>query len=182
MKMIWTLLISLMAFTAQAQTAAPGAFQGAAMGMLLNSSTKQGGDGPQGSTILTHSEIQYNQSWWGFGLFVQYDRHGNNQQDMAYGPKLELVYLPFYLEIGYALAAERNFNDRSIAKQSGSGTVIGLGVRFKLGMAQGPGGGMFFQASYKYRTQNLSKQDGVKLDEPIVQMDGYPVFGLGYQF
>lgn len=161
----------------------PGAFQVAGMAMVLASSTQQGGQGPEGSTILTHSEAQYNKDWWGGGLFYQFDKHGENQTDHAFGPKLELVYGAFYFELGYAFMVERNFTDRAIAKQSGNGLIYGFGWRFNLGAAQkGGGGGMFFQASYKYRTQNIDKQDGVKLSEPIVQTDGYPVFGLGYRF
>ncbi len=164
----------------------PGTFQMSAMAMVLTSSTKQGGQGPEGSTILTHTDIQYNKSWWAAGIYFQYDKHGDSQTDTGLGPKVELVYGPFYFEIGYTFMVSRGFTDRSIAKQSGSGLLLSPGVRFSLGGAAGGGGGTggkwFFQASYKYRTQKLTKQDGVALSENIEQTDGYPVFGLGYKF
>jgi len=167
----------------------PGSWYAAAMAMVLTSSTKQGGQGPEGSTILTHWEAQYNKSWWGAGLFLQYDKHGDSQSDIAYGPKVELVYGSFFFEIAYAFAVSREFTDRSIAKQTGTGMIFGPGVRFKIATGQGggggggsPGAGLYFEASYKYRTQKLTKQDAVALDEPIEQTDGYPVFGLGYKF
>ena len=166
----------------------PGAFQMSAMAMVLTSSTKQGGQGPEGSTILTHTDIQYNKSWWAAGIYFQYDKHGDSQTDTGLGPKVELIYGPFYFEIGYTFMVDRAFVDRSIAKQSGNGLLFGPGIRFALGGGAGGGGGggmggkWFFQASYKYRSQKLTKQDGVALSENIEQTDGYPVFGLGYKF
>lgn len=193
---IWLLIIAIATAPAWAQRGGagssgpsmPGSFQMAAMAMVLTSSTKQGGQGPQGSTILTHSEIQYNKDWWGVGLYFQYDKHGDSQTDTGLGPKVELTWSPFFLEIGYTFMVSRGFTDRSIAKQTGNGLIIAPGVRFKLNMGQGGGGGaaggggMFFEASYKYRTQKLTKQDSTALSEPIEQTDGYPVFGLGYKF
>lgn len=179
-------LLLILFFTSHAWAGPPGGgssspagaakFQVAAMAMLLTSSTKQGGQGPQGSTILTHTDIQYNKSWWGAGLMFQYDKHGDSETDTAIGPKLELVYAPFYLELGYLFKVDRGFTDRSIANQTGNGTLFGLGIRFALS------GGVFFQASYKMRTLKLTKQDGTPLDEPIEQTDGYPVGGIGYSF
>ncbi len=162
--------------------AGPGGFHASAAAMVLTSSTKQGGQGPEGSTILTHSELMYSKSWWGFGIYFQYDKHGDSETDTGIGPKLELAYQPFYFELGYTFNVARSFTDRSIANQTGDGMLLGVGVRFALASGGGKTGGMYFQASYKYRTQKLGKQDGVSLDEPIEQTDGYPVFGLGYRF
>lgn len=185
MKRWVVIFFSVVAVNAHAQSgggSAPGKFHVAAMAMVLTSSTKQGGQGPEGSTILTHSEVVYTKGWWGAGLYFQFDRHGDSQSDTGVGPKLELIYGPFYLELGYTFSVNRGFTDRSIAEQTGDGFLIGPGVRFALGQGGGAGGGMFFQASYKYRTQKLEEQDGVPLSEPIEQTDGYPVFGLGYKF
>lgn len=152
-------------------------------GMALTSSTSQGGQGPQGSTILTHADLFYNFSFWGIGMYMQYDIQGTSQTDTAIGPKAELHLGPFYFELGYAAMMSRAFTDRSIAKQGGSGWLMGLGVRFSGGKGRrGRGGGWFFQATYKYRQQFISNQDGSPLSEPIFQIDGYPVFGFGYRF
>lgn len=157
-----------------------GTMQVSGMGMLMSSSTKQGSQGPEGTTILTHSEFVFNRGWWAWGFYYQYDKHGKNQEDVGYGPKVELVWSPFYLELGYTYYVDRGYKDRVIAAETGSGSILGGGVRFLLG---GIGAsGVFFQASYKYRTQKLVRQDGVRISESIEQKDGYPVFGLGYQF
>lgn len=149
--------------------------------MALTSSTKQGGDGPSGSTVLSQSEYVYGWPYLGLGFFFLYDLQGSAEKDSAYGPKLEAYLDPFYLELGYAYSVKRAYTDRTIAEQTGDGIFYGLGARFKLGAAS-PGSGFFFQASYKFRTYNIKKQDGVDLTEPIQQTDGYPLFGLGYQF
>jgi hypothetical protein len=108
---------------------------------------------------------------------------GSAEKDSAYGPKLEAYFDPFYLEVGYLFKAQRAYTDRTIADQTGDGLLYGVGARFKLGAAGGAGAsGWFFQASYKLRTFNIKKQDGVALDEPIRQDDGYPLLGIGLQF
>jgi len=33
-----------------------------------------------------------------------------------------------------------------------------------------------------YRIQDVKKQDDALLSEPIVQKDGYPLFGIGFIF
>ena len=148
--------------------------------MLLASSTSQGGQGPEGSTILSQVEYNYHGSWWGAGVFGQFDQQGKVEKDTAVGPKLEAHWNIFFLELGYMLIMNRSFNDRSIAEQTGDGYYVGAGVRFSLG--RGGKGGFFFQGSYKYRTQNVKKQDGIALSEPITQTDGYPLAGIGYKF
>lgn len=150
--------------------------------MALSSSTKQGGTGPSGSTVLSQSEYVYSWQRFGAGFFFMYDLQGSTEKDNAYGPKLEAYLDPFYLEAGYAFSATRAYNDRTIAEQTGTGIYYGIGARFKLGAGQGPGGGWFFQASYKMRTLTIEKQDGQKLDESIQQNDGYPQIGIGYRF
>lgn len=151
--------------------------------MALTSSTKQGGNGPSGSTVLSQSEYVYGWPHFGFGMFFLYDMQGSTEKDTAYGPKLEAYWDPFFLEVGYAMAVKRAYTDRTIADQTGDGLLYGLGARFKLGAAGGAGGsGWFFQASYKMRTFNIKKQDGVDLDETIQQNDGYPLLGIGLQF
>lgn len=186
MRIFFALLTFFVASHAVAQSAPATGSAGtrvSLMAMALTSSTKQGGNGPQGSTFLTHSELQYNWNWFGLGLYFQYDRHGEAETDTGVGPKLEFDFSPFYLELGYTAKVTRAYTDRSIAQQTGTGSLIGVGVRFSLGATQsGPGGGLFFQASYKYRTQTLNQQDGVDLTESIVQVDGYPVVGIGYKF
>lgn len=148
--------------------------------MLLASSTRQGGQGPEGSTILSQLEYNYHGSWWGAGLFAQFDQQGKVEKDTAVGPKLEAHWNIFYVEFGYMVIMNRSFVDRSIAEQTGDGFYAGAGVRFSLG--KGSGGGFFFQGSYKYRTQNVKKQDGIALSDPITQTDGYPLAGIGYRF
>lgn len=157
--------------------------------MGLSNSTKQGGQGSEGSTILTQTDLTYHGSWWGMGLFYQHDKQGSHETDNAYGPRLELTWNPFYLEYAYALKLNRSFTDRSIAEQEGNAFQLALGTRFALGASAGAGGdlaggvsGAFLQFSYILRTQNIIKQDGEKLDESIVQNDGYPLFGIGFGF
>ncbi len=154
-------------------------------GMFLTNSTSQGGQGPQGSTVLTHTELIYHGAWWGIGTFLSYDLQGSTEKDTAIGPKLELHAGPFYLEFGYAPFLQRAYTDRTIARQTGYGLLYGLGVRFNLSTGSGSSGtysGFFIQSSYKYRTQIIDKQDGATLSQPIQQNDGYPTFGIGYVF
>ena len=76
---------------------APGADAGTRISltaMALTSSTKQGGQGPQGSTFLTHSELLHSWDWFGVGVYFQYDRHGESQTDTAVGPKIEFSFSP----------------------------------------------------------------------------------------
>ncbi|WP_413288455.1 hypothetical protein [Bdellovibrio sp. HCB337] len=150
--------------------------------MALSSSTKQGGEGPSGSTVLSHSEYVYAWPNFGVGMFFQYDMQGTTEKDSTYGPKVETYLDPFYLELGYAISAKRAYTDRTIADQTGDGIYYGLGARFSLGAGKGPSGGWFFQASYKFRTLTIKKQDNIAIDEPIQQTDGYPLIGLGLQF
>ena len=145
--------------------------------MLLASSTQQGGSGPEGSSILSQTEYMYVwNSWVGTGLFYQVDKQGSTQTDNTAGPKLEFYMGRFFIELGYALLAQRSFTDRTIAEQTGSGSLIGFGFRFRLSRS------WIFQAAYKYRTITIEKQDGAKIDEAIVQTDGYPLFGIGMAF
>ncbi len=144
--------------------------------MVLASSTSQGGQGPQGSTVLTHSEYMYNFGWWNFGMFYQYDKQGTVQQDTAFGPKLDVQFGPLFLEVGYMAIMYRSYTDRSVADETGDGYFAGAGVRFRLSK------NWFFQGSYKYRVQNIKEQDGLKLSENIEQIDGYPLAGVGLNF
>lgn len=147
--------------------------------MALNSSTTQGGAGPSGSSILTRSEFVWAYNKVGYGAIFDYDLHGSNEKDSAYGIKIETYLSKFYIEIGYLVSAKRAYTDRSIASETGTGLVYGLGARFPLKSGTS---GPFFHASYKVKTQTLKKQDGVDLTEPIQQQDGYPVFGFGFTF
>lgn len=146
-------------------------------GIVLASSTSQGGQGPSGSTLLTHTEYVYNWKWIGLGIFTQYDMQGSSEKDSTYGPKLEFkMGSKFYAEVDYATSAKRAFTDRNIAEQTGSGMIYGVGFRFGVGKK------FIFQASYKYRMLEFNKQDGIDLTEPIQQNDGYPAVGFGYAF
>lgn len=150
-------------------------------GIVLASSTQQGGEGPSGSTLLTNTEYVFGWRWLGLGLFTQYDMQGNAQKDSAYGPKLEIrAGSKFFFEYSYAASVKRAFTDRNIAEQTGDGSIIGAGFRFSIGKAAGKG--VIFQATYKYRTFNIKKQDGIDLEQPIKQTDGYPAVGFGYSF
>jgi hypothetical protein len=155
--------------------------------MAMSNSTKQGGQGTEGSTLLSQTNITWHGSWWGLGLFAQRDNQGKSEVDTAYGPRLELTWNPFYLEYGYALRLNRSFTDRAIAEQEGTASMLAIGTRFGLGSAKttaGVGGiqGLFLQFTYTWRTQTVKSQDGEKLGEAIVQTDGYPLFGIGYGF
>lgn len=180
MKYIYMILIVTMtALSTQAQSGS-GSRKMIAVGLMaLNSSTTQGGAGPSGSSILTRSEFIWAYPNYGFGALFDYDLHGSNEKDSAYGIKIEgYFFSSFYFELGYLISAKRAYTDRAIAAETGTGTVMGLGARFNIG----GGGKTFFHASYKLKTQTLKQQDGVDLSEPIQQQDGYPVFGLGYSF
>jgi hypothetical protein len=164
-------------------------FRAAASGMALFNSSQQGGQGPSGSTLLTHADLVYSGKFWSVGAFGQFDKQGGSETDTAIGPKIELHYNVFYLEGGWAPFMHRAFTDRSIALQTGSAWLMGVGVRVSLGGGKAPvpkGGsgprGMFLQFSYKYRVQLIDKQDSVVLSDPIIQRDGYPLFGIGYKF
>ncbi|HYX36932.1 MAG TPA: hypothetical protein VE954_27815 [Oligoflexus sp.] len=155
--------------------------------MALSNSTKQGGQGTEGSTVLSQTNLTWHGSWWGLGLFAQRDTQGKSEVDTAYGPRLELTWNPFFFEYGYAMRLNRSFTDRAIAEQEGTASMLTLGTRFGLGAAKvtpGQGGiaGLFLQFTYTMRTQTIKTQDGKTLDEPIVQADGYPLFGIGYGF
>lgn len=176
-----------------AALAAPGALAGekglhvSAGVMTMMNALKQGGQGPEGLTLLTQSEVNYHFDWTGIGGFIQFDKQGASQTDIAFGPKIEFHKSVFYVEAGYALHAQRTYTDRSIAKESGNGWLFGIGTRFMLGGGPAGGGGsskggLFLQFSYKYRIINIRRQDGTILSEPITQKDGYPLFGLGYLF
>ncbi|MCC2678623.1 MAG: hypothetical protein K0R29_1199 [Pseudobdellovibrio sp.] len=147
--------------------------------MALNSSVSQGGTGPSGSSVLTRSEFVYGWQHWGLGAIFDYDLHGSNEKDSAYGIKVEGYLSDFFLEIGYLISAKRAYTDRTIAEETGTGTVLGFGARFPLGRGTSK---TFFHASYKMKTQTLTQQDGVSLSEPITQTYGYPVFGFGWEF
>ena len=149
--------------------------------MILNSSTTQGGAGPSGSTVLTQSEFVWAYDRVGFGALFDYDLHGSNEKDSAYGIKVEAYLSRFYFEVGYLLSAKRTYTDRAIAAETGTGLIYGFGARFPLS-GKGGSSGAFFHASYKIKTQTLNKQDGVEISEPITQKDGYPLFGFGYSF
>jgi hypothetical protein len=181
-----TLLISIIivfsALTAQAQATSSGTKSKKLVSvglMALNSSTVQGGTGPSGSSILTQSEFVWGFEHWGVGAMFDYDLHGSNEKDSAYGIKVEGYFHRFYAELGYLMSAKRAYTDRAIANETGTGTVFGFGARFPLHVGNG---GLFFHASYKIKTQTLTEQDGVSISESIEQKDGYPIFGLGYSF
>jgi hypothetical protein len=151
-------------------------------GMALTNSSQQGGKGPSGSTLLTHTDLFYNWDWYAFGGFLQYDKQGASETDLNVGPKFDFNSGPFYMDVGYAVLAQRAYTDRSIAKQTGAGWLFGAGVRVPLGQSSSGINGWFLQFSYKYRMLTIKKQDGALISQPITQKDGYPVFGLGMQF
>lgn len=190
MKYISTLLILFLVSTKAFGQAKGGGGGGGSSGgkhffgtgiMFLNSETKQGGTGPTGSTLLSQTDFVRTWKKLGYGVTFNYDKHGKNQTDSSYGLKLEYHIDKFYLEFGYLLKATRAYTDRSIAEETGSGMMYGFGARFPIGRG-GKGGGAFFHASYKIKTQTLKQQDGVDISEPITQTDGYPLFGFGYNF
>lgn len=177
------LLTTALAFAGFApQTAlARSGFSIATGAMALTNATKQGGQGAEGSTVLTQTDLSWHDGWYGAGLFVQYDKQGSNETDVAAGPRLELTFDPFYVELGYAAKLNRSFVDRAIAEQTGSGYHLTLGARFAIGGGTADSGAFLFGA-YKYRIQSVTHQDEAELDEPITQTDGYPLFGLGVGF
>lgn len=179
MKYIFFILAFTVGFSAYAQKT--GATKILSVGlMILNSSTTQGGAGPSGSSVLTRSEFVWAYNRVGFGPIFDYDLHGSNEKDSAYGIKLEAYLAKFYFELGYLISAKRAYTDRAVASETGDGMVYGVGARFPL--SGNSGRGAFFHASYKFKTQTLKKQDGVDISEPITQTDGYPVFGFGMAF
>lgn len=179
-KLFFTALI----FTSSLSFAGSPGYHFGAGAMALSSSTQQGGAGPSGSTLLMQYEFFKNWTWFGAGLFVLSDKQGSAEQDLAYGPKIELHWDVFYLDFGYAISAKRTYTDRSIAEETGNGMYYGIGTRFSLGAAGGGGatGGWYFFANYKFREYTITKQDGVDLSEKIIQKDSYPIFGLGRRF
>ena len=180
MKLYLILIVLLFSTSAYSQSSGTKARKIVSIGvMALSSSTTQGGVGPTGSSILTSSNFVWAYNRFGFGAVFDYDLHGSNEKDSAYGVKVETYLSNFYLELGYLLSAKRAYTDRSIASETGTGMFYGLGARFPL---KSGGSGPFFHASYRFKTQTLTKQDGVDLSEPIKQQDGYPVFGFGFTF
>ena len=178
--------VCLWALGARTASAEPKGWIANTSAMFFFNSTQQGGQGPSGSTLLTQTELIYSGRWWSLGAFYQYDKQGSAETDSGAGPKLELHWRAFYFEWGYMLLMKRAFTDRSIASQGGNGMVFGLGVRFPLkgggGAVSRGGKGPYLQFNYKYRIQNINSQDGVDLDQGITQTDGYPTFGIGYDF
>lgn len=153
--------------------------------MALSNSTRQGGQGSEGSTFLSQTDISYHGAWWAVGAFFQYDKQGKSEIDTASGPRLEVFWKAFYLDYAYGLQMNRSYNDRAVAEQTGSSSTLGLGARFNLTGSTTEGSGLkgvFLQFSYKIRTQTVKKQDGRDLSEPIIQKDGYPLFGIGVGF
>ena len=151
--------------------------------MFLTNSTQQGGQGPSGSTLLTHSSLYRDFTWWGLGTFFGYDKQGTAETDTTLGPMAHMFFGPFYFELGYALMLNQGFTDRTVANRKGSALYYGAGVRVGLGSAGSSGGkGFFLDFSYKLRTQWVKEQDGVILSEKITQSDGFPIFGLGLTF
>ena len=181
MKLLTFISILLLSTNALSQSKGGKAKKSISVGiMALNSSTTQGGAGPSGSSILTRSEMLWSYDHFGYGVIFDYDLHGSNEKDSAYGIKLEATVSNFFFELGYLMSAKRAYTDRSIAEETGTGFVFGLGARFSL--SRGGNSGPFFHASYKMKNQTLTKQDGVDLSESITQQDGYPVFGFGVSF
>lgn len=188
MKCRYRYLLASLVLLMLSSPAAAGEISFATGVMALSNSTTQGGQGAEGSTFLTQTDLTYTGTWWGAGLFFQYDRQGESEIDTASGPRFEVFFHPFYLEYAYAVQMNRSFTDRAIAEQEGNSGTLGLGARFSLsGSSGGSGGsnplkGFFLQFSYKIRTQVIKEQDGKALDEPITQKDTYPLFGLGFGF
>jgi hypothetical protein len=149
--------------------------------MALNSETVQGGTGPSGSTVLTQFDLVKRYKKLGYGIVFNYDKHGESETDSSYGLKFDLILDKFYFELAYLIKATRAYTDRAIAEETGDGLMYGIGARFPIGRG-GKDSGPYFHVSYKVKTQNLKKQDGVDLSEPIKQVDGYPLFGFGYSF
>ncbi|MBC7753971.1 MAG: hypothetical protein H7Z71_07020 [Moraxellaceae bacterium] len=181
-QVLYFLLITLGVLSASAQkSSSSGSKKILSTGiMLLSSSTTQGGVGPSGSSMLSRSEFIWAYQHFGYGAMFDYDLHGSNEKDSAYGIKFEAYLSKFYLELGYLIAAKRAYTDRAIAEETGTGFVYGVGARFPF--SNNSGKGFFFHASYKFKTQTFTKQDGIEISEPIKQSDGYPVLGFGWSF
>ena len=170
--------------SAQART---GVLHVAGGAMALTNSSTVNGNGPSGTTILTQWDFMVSNKWYGGGLFFQYDKQGSNETDTMFGPKVEVFWKVFFAEFGYGFIMNRAFTDRTIATQKGTGFYYGVGVHVPLGGSSGGGSdgrskGPFLQFTYKFRTQNVTQQDGVVVPYTIRQWDGYPLFGLGYGF
>lgn len=142
----------------------------------LATSTKQAGNGPEGSTIMTQFEFAVHKPFWGYGLIYQYDQHGDFQKDTGLGLKLEATYKAMYIDLGYLLAVERVYDDRTYAKETGDGYYVGIGGRVEFSKRY------FFNLTYKYRVHTLKKQDDTALSDPIIQTDSYPLLGVGVSF
>ena len=116
----------------------------------------------------------------------QFDVQGSSEIDFNFGPKIEGRFMIFYGEIAFLPYLRRGFSDRSVASQVGNGWVFSLGVRVPVKVAfiktYPLGGSLFLQASYKFRIAVIRYQDSTALTDPLVQRDGYPLFGIGYQF
>ncbi|MCC7442798.1 MAG: hypothetical protein IT285_14275 [Bdellovibrionales bacterium] len=175
------LLLAPLALSEQAAAKGGGPIllSGSLMGFF--NSSEQGGEGPEGSTLLTQVDLVKQWEWYGLGFFGQLDKQGEAETDIGFGPKVEIHRGAFYLEGGWIMSVSRAYTDRSIEEQTGYGWLLGFGARFPLGKG-GKGKGMFLQFSYKYRIHHIKEQDGDALSEPIIQRDGYPLFGLGLQF
>ncbi|MES2803734.1 MAG: hypothetical protein V4654_14675 [Bdellovibrionota bacterium] len=142
----------------------------------LTTSTKQAGNGPEGSTVMTQFEFGVHKPFWGYGLFYQYDQHGDFQKDLGLGLKLEANYKALYMDVGYLVSVQRIYADRTYEKETGDGYYFGLGARVELSKRY------FFNLTYKYRVHNIKKQDDISLSDPIIQTDSYPLLGLGVSF
>ena len=180
MKIFIIILLNLVALSTRAAGSSSTKYILGAGLMVLNSETQQGGVGPSGSTVLTQIDFVKIYKMIGYGIVFNYDKHGQNEVDSSYGLKLEFHMDKFYFEGAYLISAKRAYTDRSIAEETGDGLLYGFGARFPIG--RGGDKGPFFHASYKIKIQNLKKQDGISLSEPIKQTDGYPIFGFGYNF
>src|SRR5690606_12707558 len=108
-------------------------------GMAFTNSVQQGGQGPQGSTVLTQADLVYHWEWFGIGSFFQYDLQGSSETDLTAGPKFEIHTGVFYLEGGWAPFMRKAYTDRSVAQQTGYGWLGGIGARFPMGMSEGTG-------------------------------------------
>lgn len=142
----------------------------------LATSTKQAGNGPEGSTIMTQFEFGVHKPFWGYGIIYQYDQHGDFQKDIGLGLKLEANYKAMYVDVGYLVNVQRVYSDRTYEKETGDGYYFGLGARVELGKRY------FFNLTYKYRVHNIKKQDETSLSDPIIQTDSYPLLGIGVSF
>ena len=142
----------------------------------LATSTKQAGNGPEGSSLMTQFDFGVHKPFWGYGLFYQMDQHGDFQKDTGLGLKLEANYKAMYLDLGYLIDVTRVYNDRTYEKETGDGYYVGIGGRINFGKRY------FFNLKYTYRVQNIKKQDDAALSDPIVQTDSYPLLGVGVSF